>query len=123
MSFSSAYISVKNTFVGVHKWSKCSISSVAFLQNSHRHVFHVKTCLPVYHDRELEFFTVQTEIDYIIGDLYGGGEPYFILGDRSCEMVAKEIIKSYLKSHPQIDWIRVEVSEDDENSAGVIWEK
>ena len=120
----TSYITVKNQFVGTHKWGNCPHEDVAFLKNEHRHVFHVQTVLPVNHDdRDLEFFMVQNEIDKTIYDLYDGNTVHLELGNRSCEMVAKEIIDGLRKTYDNLPWIRVSVSEDDENSAGVMWEK
>jgi hypothetical protein len=117
----SSHITVKNSFIGIHKWSGCPHEEVSFLKTVHRHVFHVHTKLPVNHDdRDLEFFMVQREVYGIIRKLYGF-ETVHLLGDRSCEMIAKEIVKELQTEYPYIECIRVIVSEDGENSASVTW--
>lgn len=120
----SSHITIKNQFVGIHKWGNCLHEDVSFLTNKHRHVFYVQTDLPVNHDdRDLEFFTVQTVIDNIIDDLYTYDKNHRILGNLSCEMVSKDIVGELQKVYSFLNWIRVTVSEDGENSATVKWEK
>jgi hypothetical protein len=125
MGYLSSFIVVKTTFEALHRWGNCDIEEVIFLKHNHRHIFHVHMVLPVDHDdRALEFFMVQKEIKDIVVDLYNVNNSICLeLGNRSCEMVCKDIIEEFLKNHPQLDWIRVSVFEDDENGAGVMWEK
>jgi hypothetical protein len=128
MGFTGSYIQVKTTFAGIHAWAECHLSEVQWLKNDHRHIFHVSLVLPVNHDdRDLEFFVVKAQIDTIVTNLYcrNGFTGITHLGQRSCEMVAKDIINGFLalKAYKHLDWIRCTVSEDDENGAGVMWEK
>jgi hypothetical protein len=125
MGFTSSYITVKTTFVGIHQWSGCPFTEVSFLTHPHRHIFHVDVVLPVSHDdRDLEFFIVKACLDDIIALHFERNQYTNIvyLGERSCEMIAKEIIEEFLKEHDVV-WMRCSVSEDNENGAGVMWEK
>jgi hypothetical protein len=109
----------------MHKWEGCSIDDVKFLKDSHRHVFHVELKASVDDpDRELEFFMIQQMIDSAIYNLYRDQDSmgYFMLGSRSCEMIAKEII-DFLVKHYAIpsNTIRCTVFEDNENGGTVKW--
>lgn len=127
MPFTSSYINVKTNFRGTHNWENCPLKEVGFLAEPHRHVFYVDLTVPVGHDdRQLEFFIIQDFMDDAIRSLYGCPESLvYKLDSRSCEMIAKEIIgeiRGYTGLN-DLDWIRCFVSEDNENGAGVVWEK
>ena len=50
------HIYIQTQFTGYHRWDDAP-DCVAFLRNTHRHVFHVKVTVPVQHnDRAIEFF-------------------------------------------------------------------
>jgi hypothetical protein len=118
---------VKTQFEGMHRWANCPIDAVSFLKNDHRHLFYVNLTLPVSHDdRDLEFFVVKSALNKSIKGLYHKDHVGIQhLGSCSCEMIAKEIIEDLLllDTFKNLAWIRCTVSEDDENSAGVMWEK
>jgi len=120
-----SYISVQTQFVGLHNWSKCPIEEVRFLQYPHRHIFYVTATLPVAHDdRQLEFFMVKEQLDEIIhAKFFMGNNGMYELGSKSCEMIADIIVDELHRLDPKLLWIRVTVSEDNENNAGVMWEK
>lgn len=121
----SSYITVKGQFPGLHAWSDCPIEAVDFLRYTHRHMFYVVITLPVSHDdRQLEFFVVQRHLERSFCNLgkFEADSNVFILGSKSCEMMGDIIIEYFRKIYPDLPWIRVHVSEDDENGAGVMWE-
>jgi len=87
---------------------------VEFLKNMHRHIFHFKVYIQVFHeDRDIEFILFKRFIEELLDDFEED------MGSGSCEMIANflyEEIKErdkYKGRH-----IKVEVSEDGEN--GVI---
>lgn len=106
-------IIVKSRFVGFHQYTTAP-DNVAFLRSRHRHVFGVRAQIEVKHDdRELEFFTVQTAMNAFLNQVYEGKS-----FRKSCEMMAAEVVEYLLHLYGERG-LRVEVSEDDENS-GVV---
>ena len=82
---------------------------VSFLASPHRHIFHFKVYLQVFHDdRDVEFIQFKRWLE----NLYSTGT--LELNHKSCEMIAEEL---YAKISAQFTnrsvWI--EVSEDGEN--------
>lgn len=102
---------------GTHNWPNCPFDEVAYLRDTHRHVFHIKAYKLVTHsDRDVEFIMLKHKIqDYLIDTYYT--EPNLcVFGAKSCEMIAEELINRF-------DLSRCEVSEDGENGAIVTSEE
>lgn len=81
---------------------------VSFLGHPHRHVFHFRVSIQVWHDdRDIEFIQfkrwlqslVETNLDY-----------------KSCEMISDDLYNHIAARYPGRD-VRIEVSEDGENGA------
>lgn len=108
-------IFVTAQFAGMHQWSSCPFPQVWFLKFAHRHIFHVRVELGVAHDdRDLEFFMVQKELKDITMSFPDH------LGEKSCEMLCKDI---YDQLNPSFGTITsITVSEDGENGATVHWD-
>ena len=110
-------IIVTTQFEGIHYYTNAP-EEVSFLRNSHRHIFHVKAEIEVFHDdRELEFILVKRAINEYLKD-YATNLNY-----KSCEMIAK-MIQDFIKQkyptpkHLERDrFVNVEVWEDGENGA------
>jgi len=101
------FVRVRSQFVGWHKWTDAP-DNVAFLRDFHRHVFKVELVVPVRHgDREVEFFTLQKQLDGFLARNYAGRK--FL---ESCEQIAENIGVNF-QAH------EVTVSEDGENDG--IW--
>ena len=103
-------IFVKTTFEAIHKWADAP-QEVAFLRNPHRHLFHVKLTVEVFHeDRDLEFFTVKEQLDHTIKQI--------LLDDpmQSCEWMAIKILFKMSTKYPS-RLMTCSVSEDGENGA------
>ena len=84
---------------------------VEFLRHPHRHMFHFKITMEVFHnDRDVEFILFKRELEA----LYTEGT--LILHSKSCEMIAEELIEYISKKYEHRD-ITVEISEDGENGA------
>jgi len=110
---------IKTSFPGLHAWKECNIDDVHFLRHQHRHIFHVTVKWTVTDDnRELEFFMCKAKVDKFIAnrwppflrhtDVFIGA----ILGNMSCEMIAKEIMEG-------VNADFVSIFEDNENGAEV----
>lgn len=101
------YVRVRSQFTGWHKW-KDAPEDVVFLRDFHRHVFKVELVVQVKHgDREVEFFTLQKQLDGFLARNYAGRK--FL---DSCEQIAEQIGLKF-QAH------EVTVSEDGENDG--IW--
>jgi len=86
-----------------------NLTDVSFLASPHRHIFHFKVSVEVFHnDRDIEFIqfkrwllnlysTTTLELDY-----------------KSCEMIADDLYGMIAIKYPNRD-VQIEVSEDGEN--------
>ena len=112
---SNRQIFVKFTKEGIHKYpaaaTDTALSDVSFLGYPHRHIFHFKVTIDVYHDdRDIEFILFKRELE----SLYGLGT--IDIDYKSCEMIATDLIDYISKQYPGRA-MQVEVSEDGENGA------
>ena len=95
---------------GIHCYPDAP-TGVEFLQHPHRHMFHFRVTVQVYHnDRDIEFILFKRELE----ELYK--ETVLKIDSKSCEMLAEDLIE-YIKSNYSGRTISVEVSEDGENGA------
>ncbi len=82
---------------------------VSFLQYPHRHMFHFKVYLEVFHDdRDVEFIQFKRWLE----NLYNKGT--LELDHKSCEMMADDLYKEISSKYTDRK-IWIEVSEDGEN--------
>ena len=85
---------------------------VSFLSSPHRHIFHFKISIDVFHDdRELEFIQFKRWCE----SLYRG---ILELNYKSCEMIADDLYIQIAAKYPNRD-VWIEVSEDGENGCYV----
>ena len=109
-----SYIRVRTEFEGFHHYPNAgSIDPrIQFLENEHRHMFKVEVKISVDHlDRELEFFLVK----WALNDFIKSGSQ----DDRSCEMIAQDILVNHLIPKYGQRYYEIVVSEDGE-SDGII---
>lgn len=104
---------------GIHKYPAAAtdpkLESVSFLGVPHRHIFHFRVTLDVFHnDRDVEFIMFKRELEA----LYGNGT--LQMDYQSCEMLAEGLIDYISGTYPDRN-ISVEVSEDGENGATLIY--
>jgi hypothetical protein len=84
---------------------------VSFLGVDHRHIFHFRVSIEVFHDdRDIEFIQFKRWLER----LYGNGE--LKLDHKSCEMIADDLYHEINAKFPH-RWVQIEVSEDGENGA------
>ncbi len=84
---------------------------VSFLGYPHRHMFHFKVAIDVFHDdRDIEFIQFKRWLE----SLYAGGT--LALDYKSCEMIGADLWEQISRKFPGRDAI-IEVSEDGENGA------
>ena len=105
-------ITVTTQFEGIHAYPEAP-EGVEFLRYPHRHVFHVRVELEVFHDdREVEFILFKREISAFISDNFND------LQSKSCEMLG-ELFINYVTGKYKGRSCSVSVFEDGENGATV----
>mgnify|MGYP006220280153 CR=1 FL=1 len=101
---------------GIHKYPDAP-DGVEFLKYPHRHIFHFRVELEVFHDgRDVEFILLKRELE----GLYNKGT--LQLDYKSCEMMADDLFEYIAREFPDRDVI-IEVSEDGENGTRAYYPK
>ena len=90
---------------------------VSFLGVAHRHIFHFKVRIEVFHDdRDIEFIQFKRWLEKMYT------ENTLQLNFKSCEMISDDLYAEINKKYPNRD-IEIEVSEDGENGSYAIYHK
>ena len=90
---------------------------VSFLANPHRHIFHFRIAISVFHnDRDIEFIQFKRWLE----GLYNGNQSVLQLNYKSCEMIADDLYLQIANKYPGRNVI-INVSEDDENGAKIYY--
>ncbi len=88
---------------------------VSFLGWPHRHIFHFRVGIQVFHnDRDLEFIQVKRWLE----NQYANGT--IELNNKSCEMIADELYEVIATRYPGRN-IVISVSEDGENGCEIFY--
>ena len=88
---------------------------VSFLANPHRHIFHFRISIDVFHnDRDIEFIQFKRWCE----SLYNQGT--LELDWKSCEMIADDLYLQIASKYPGRNVV-ISVSEDDENGAEIYY--
>lgn len=86
---------------------------VSFLGYPHRHIFHFKVYIQVFHDdRDIEFIQFKRWLE----NLYNQGT--LELNHKSCEMIAEDLHAQISAKHPGRE-VWIDVSEDGENGTHI----
>ena len=86
---------------------------VSFLGNPHRHIFHFRVSIDVFHnDRDIEFIQFKRWLE----NLYGDG--ILQLDYKSCEMIADDLYVQIASRYPD-RCVTIDVSEDGENGCTI----
>ena len=106
---------------GIHNYPAAAedpnLEDVSFLSHPHRHIFHFKVQIEIFHnDREIEFI----QLKRWIADLYG--EEILQLDNKSCEMISDDLYNHIANKYPERD-IVISVSEDNENGSEIHYNK
>lgn len=87
---------------------------VSFLGSPHRHIFHFKVGIQVWHnDRDIEFIQFKRWLE----KLYQGT---LELNFKSCEMISDDLFEVISTRYPNRE-IEISVSEDNENGATIFY--
>jgi len=107
---------------GIHKYPAAATDpalatgdeyDVSFLGYPHRHIFHFRVWIDVYHnDRDIEFIQFKRWVE----SLYNGQGAVLSLDYKSCEMMSDDLYVHIASRYPDRS-IWIEVSEDGENGA------
>jgi len=82
---------------------------VSFLANPHRHIFHFRVAIDVFHnDRDIEFIQFKRWLENLYKD------SILALDYKSCEMIADDLYLQIAQRYPN-RCVTIEVSEDGEN--------
>ena len=112
---------------GIHKYPAAATDpmlntageyDVSFLASPHRHIFHFRVWIDVFHnDRDIEFIQFKRWIE----SLYNGQGSVLELDWKSCEMIADDLYLQIAQRYPdRAVWI--EVAEDGENGCLIKYE-
>ena len=89
---------------------------VSFLGHPHRHIFHFRVAIEVFHDdRDIEFIQFKRWLT----SLYNSAT--LALDYKSCEMIAEDLYALISIRYPDRT-VEIEVSEDAENGCNIKWE-
>ena len=88
---------------------------VSFLANPHRHIFHFRVSIDVFHnDRDIEFIQFKRWLEA----LYSSNNSVLELDWKSCEMIADDLYLQIAERYPNRA-VTIEVSEDGENGCSI----
>jgi hypothetical protein len=88
---------------------------VSFLGYPHRHIFHFKVAIQVFHnDRDIEFIQFKRWLENSFRD------GVMKLDHKSCEMISDDLYMYIANRYPDRD-IEITVSEDGENGATIYY--
>ena len=107
---------------GIHKYPAAltdpNLADVQFLGYPHRHMFHFRVWIDVFHnDRDLEFIQFKRWCE----SLYSGQGAVLSLDHKSCEMMADDLYIQIASRYPG-RVVHIEVAEDGENGALIKYE-
>ena len=86
---------------------------VSFLASPHRHIFHFRVWIDVFHnDRDVEFIQFKRWLE----QLYSSTQNILSLDHKSCEMMSDELYDMISNKYPGRE-VWIEVSEDGENGS------
>ena len=121
-----SYIWVTFQKEGIHKYPAAATDpklatgdwlDVSFLGTPHRHIFHFRVEMEVFHDdRDVEFIQAKR----IMERWYSDGT--LQLDYKSCEMMAKDLYDKCIATWPERSYA-IEVSEDGENGCRIVFPK
>ena len=90
---------------------------VSFLASPHRHIFHFRVSIDVFHnDRDIEFIQFKRWLE----GLYSGNQSVLQLDYKSCEMIADDLYTQIAARYPE-RCVIIEVSEDGENGCSITY--
>ena len=91
---------------------------VSFLGYPHRHTFHFKVWIEVFHnDRDIEFIQFKRWLERLYAEV-DSSTPVLYLNHKSCEMIADDLAAEIQAMYPG-RWLKISVAEDNENGCEI----
>lgn len=114
-------IFVKFQREGIHCYpaaaTEPALSDVSFLGSPHRHIFHFRVDIQVFHnERDIEFIQFKRWCERLYADAT------LRLDAKSCETISDELYIHLASRYPDRD-IQIEVSEDGENGCTIFYNR
>lgn len=101
---------------GIHCYPDAP-AGVEFLKHPHRHMFHFRVDIEVFHnDRDIEFILFKRELEARYRVESVGWSDLLDIHHKSCEMLADDLAEYIETKYPGRN-LKIEVSEDGENGA------
>jgi hypothetical protein len=92
---------------------------VSFLANPHRHIFHFRVWIDVFHnDRDIEFIQFKRWLENLYSSTNNNQGSILELDWKSCEMIADDLYVQIAAQYPGRA-VTIEVSEDGENGCTI----
>ena len=92
---------------------------VSFLANPHRHIFHFRVSIDVWHsDRDIEFIQFKRWLENLYSSNNSNSGSILELDWKSCEMIADDLYLQIADRYPGRAVV-IEVSEDGENGCSI----
>ena len=106
---------------GIHMYPQAAsdpaLEEVKFLSYPHRHIFHFRIDIEVFHDdRDIEFILFKRWCENLFDN------NILQLNHKSCEMLCDSLFDRISQTYPDRDII-ISVSEDNENGAKIYYNK
>lgn len=97
-----------------------SWDDVSFLGVPHRHIFHFRVCIEVFHnDRDIEFIQFKRWLERLYQEV-DSSSSILNLNHKSCEMIADDLYAEINKKYPN-RFVEIDVSEDGENGCSIFY--
>lgn len=91
---------------------------VSFLGVPHRHIFHFRVWIEVFHnDRDIEFIQFKRWMERLYAEV-DSSTSELQLDYKSCEMIADDLAVKIQERYPG-RWLKISVAEDDENGCEI----
>jgi hypothetical protein len=95
---------------------------VSFLGIPHRHIFHFKVRIEVFHnDRDIEFIQFKRWMERLYAEV-DSSTAVLQLDHKSCEMIADDLYKEISTKYPG-RFVEIDVAEDGENGCSIFYPK
>jgi hypothetical protein len=95
--------------------------NVSFLASPHRHIFHFRVSIDVFHnDRDIEFIQFKRWLENLYSTTNNNSSSVLELNYKSCEMIADDLYIQIAARYPNRA-VTIEVSEDGENGCSITY--
>ena len=116
---------------GIHKYPAAATDptlatgdeyDVSFLASPHRHIFHFRVWIDVFHnDRDIEFIQFKRWLENLYTSHRSDSPTVLKLDFKSCEMIADDLYDQIAQRYPERA-IWIEIAEDGENGCLIKYE-